>query len=501
MASRGRGSRFVDPSHRCNFCAGSAPVTEDAARKSCPVFRSLKDRLEARPYVEPALKPTEERGFAASGMMLFRRARDAVTGAHDIQILVAREVRKTREAGGGDKLNFLSGKRHLVGSKPLDLAIRKLDEETGGCMRRSTIRALRGLPPLESASSAAAGAVLPPSRALGCPIVLWAPASKFALYFFEAGPEEEDIDIRACGTKGSVRLEWVSRSQLQDSRFQREQVHIYSADMVDTLKETNVFSHLETLFDIAAAERGTMGEAPGAGGSSTEGEGGADDSVDQIDLPMTKAAAAEYLDVLRAVRATAREVRPLDRMIPLLSSSTLTFEDIREQTRDLLPSDVRKLRLCFRPHNLQRKFLRELTEEEKNMSALACRFLDLLFPVSEHPLEPGMEEGAPSLAGSDEVHDSPMVLLRKLHELIERASPGAAEAAERELEDAERARAEWLHGHQLDGPGAGGAGSGGRGSWRDRGGGAGGSWREGRGGVYGSGGMHRQGGYGGGAGW
>eukprot|EP00961_Rhodomonas_salina_P046510 624129-Rhodomonas_salina.1 len=44
---------------------------------------------------------------------------------------------------GGDQLNFLGGKRNLMQVLPLDVAVKKLDMETGGVLHHTTLQQVR----------------------------------------------------------------------------------------------------------------------------------------------------------------------------------------------------------------------------------------------------------------------------------------------------------------------------------------------------------------------
>jgi len=173
----------------CFFCTGSTEFMSHN-RKSCPTFHKLKSNVSIRPYISTKLKPQDEEGYAASGVLTWCRD---VNG--DIQMLFAREYRTGNKGRNGDALNFLGGKRETLHQRALNRAADKLDSETGSQLSEDTIQQIR----------------------LACPLVCWSPHSKYALFLFELTEEtERDVHLKCTGidAPGVKRLEWASRSQL-----------------------------------------------------------------------------------------------------------------------------------------------------------------------------------------------------------------------------------------------------------------------------------------------
>jgi hypothetical protein len=73
-------------------------------RKERPSSGSLKK--SARPYMDVQLRPQDSEGYAAAGVLPWRRTSDG-----QLEILLAREYRPVSRDTAGDKLNFLGGKR------------------------------------------------------------------------------------------------------------------------------------------------------------------------------------------------------------------------------------------------------------------------------------------------------------------------------------------------------------------------------------------------------
>ena len=172
----------------CAFCAGPGSSDKEI-RRNCGEFRRLKALTNKSSYLDLALKSTDRDGFAAAGVLLFKRGRGG------IELLLPRECREaTEDSSGGDKLNFLGGKRlsKHISSAP-EVALSHLKKETGGCLSNVTLRSM---------------------RLGGFPLVLWSAESKYALFIFEITTELDfDVDVKAAGVAGARRLEWWSRDQ------------------------------------------------------------------------------------------------------------------------------------------------------------------------------------------------------------------------------------------------------------------------------------------------
>jgi len=159
----------------CSFCA-NVPGDPWEQRRFCTKFKALKKNTSAKSYLEVSLKPCDASGFAAAGVLLFRRTEASV------EVLMARELRDreaAREERGGDRLNFLGGKRLGVSESAISVAVRKIDLETGGKMSRSTIARMMNT---------------------GFPFVHWNVESKFVLYLFEltVNPTPKPAVFSAC---------------------------------------------------------------------------------------------------------------------------------------------------------------------------------------------------------------------------------------------------------------------------------------------------------------
>lgn len=119
----------------CSFCA-NVPGDPGEQRRFCTKFKDLKKKTSMQSYLEVSLRPCDSSGFAAAGVLLFRRT------AASVEVLMTREMRDRaaqREERGGDRLNFLGGKRLGVSESAVSVAVKKIDVETGGKLSRSTI--------------------------------------------------------------------------------------------------------------------------------------------------------------------------------------------------------------------------------------------------------------------------------------------------------------------------------------------------------------------------
>ena len=101
-----------------------------------------------------------------------------------------------------DRLNFLGGKRLRRTEEPLQVALKKVDQETGGKLSHQVKENMKK-PPLVHFSS----------------------SSKYVLYLVEV-ESDCDVDIRCAGLRrdGVKRLEWVSRTDLYSTAFVSNEV-------------------------------------------------------------------------------------------------------------------------------------------------------------------------------------------------------------------------------------------------------------------------------------
>jgi 8-oxo-dGTP pyrophosphatase MutT (NUDIX family) len=338
---RGRGAYRGSGSYRglygggcdgCAFCtAGACDASAGReARQSCGEFKRIKALTAPSSYLEVELKPPELVGFAAAGMLLVRR-----DGRGDMEVLFAREYRAHgRDGGAGDKLNFLGGKRELKSATARDVAVRKLDAESGHLLHRPTLAGMHG--------------------AAGCPVVLWSAKSKYALFEYELTDKADiDIDVRCVGYPGAKRLEWVPRSALLDHAFVSAELHGFAAHMLADLIKSNVLDKLEQLLDCVARVRQPALPTAQPASSTTE-------------------AAFNVLEVLRKNATTARpDARPL----PHAPSAA----DIYAAVAQLHKADKCKMLLRFHPDRLQSVLSRSPTAAETEMANAALTAVNLMF--------------------------------------------------------------------------------------------------------------------------
>ena len=201
----------------CMFCQEDLDESRcQHTRKNCPTFKSLKRNTSSTSYIRSSLKHEEEIGFAAAGVLLWRRfLNDSLPAksdcqnseTNDIEVLMAREYRAPNRDCDGDLLNFLGGKRLQRSSTALKCAVDKVNQETGYQFPPATIASMKD----------------------GCPLVSWSSNSKYVLYIFElVDDDDRDIDIRCAGIGGTSikRLEWTPiRKLVKSKNFARTQMH------------------------------------------------------------------------------------------------------------------------------------------------------------------------------------------------------------------------------------------------------------------------------------
>lgn len=225
----------------CLFCNDLNDDREEHSRTQCPRFKSLKSQASRYPYIDTQLKVSDDAGYAAAGVLPFRRTGGAVgQGQHNegvLEFLMAREYRDKSRDCGGDMLNFLGGKRLREKTKAIDCAITKVSQETGGQLSQGTMAHMKD----------------------GCPLVCWSSASKYVLFLYEfVGEDDCDVDVRCAGVQGTKRLEWVSREELLNPSWVRKQVHNFASEILDQLTSCRIMRQLEDLFDVAAALPSTV---------------------------------------------------------------------------------------------------------------------------------------------------------------------------------------------------------------------------------------------------
>ena len=211
------------------FCQGVEEALAGHTRNQCPIFRSLKQNTSAGPYVSATLRTQDQQGFAAAGIFPWRR-----TPGGGVELLLAREYRSHNRDRGGDKLNFLGGKRLKKETDALTCAVDKVCAETGTQLAPVTVARMR------DGSS--------------CSLMCWSSKSKYVLFFFELVSEDDcEIDVRCAGIEsaGVKRLEWIKRGQLMTASWIREEMHSFAGEMLEEVISCNALAHLEDLFDTA----------------------------------------------------------------------------------------------------------------------------------------------------------------------------------------------------------------------------------------------------------
>jgi hypothetical protein len=310
----------------CAWCTG-AGTTADEVRKACKKFKGLKAGASRKSYLDQSLKPADELGYAAAGVMLFKRS------AGNVEVLLAREYRDKGEKRG-DKLNWLGGKRpSLASANAAGVAIDKLDQETGGCLLRSTLITM---------------------QQNGFPLVLWSAESKYALHIFEVFEDRDlHLDVICAGTPGAKRLEWVPRELLCVGTFKKTELHGFTRMMLEDIIRCNVLDSLEALFDV---------------GKGTPTPTIFEHDVGGVPLQVT-------FDVLSSLRESSRSARPNAVPMPM----NPTFFHIASAVRNLAKADKRKLQRRFHPDHLVRLLGRQPTEPEVLLSTRAMQVINEAF--------------------------------------------------------------------------------------------------------------------------
>lgn len=302
------------------------------------MFKLLKSELSRSSYVDTKLKPCDEKGFAAAGVIFVNRK----SGIPDhLQFLVARECKETGYGGSrgvSDQLNFLGGKRLKAGDSPLAVATTKADTETGMLLHQGSSLSERVLP-----------------------LVFWDSKSKYAYYFVEL-VEESDVDIdwrcEGIARDGVERLEWIDMNDILSSEFVRTEFHTYAGDMVRDFKKSGVLQRLVELFNVVKNAAASAAAATAATVSAASPPPSRP-SPTKLDFDVTSAI------LISSARATGS----------VLTSSSATSKSSRiiiAAFRDLHKSDVRKLQLRFHPDKLKQQIVdRNPTVEEEGLSNLA----------------------------------------------------------------------------------------------------------------------------------
>ena len=189
----------------CMFCTGVSEESQQShQRHQCPDFRHLKHKTSDKPYVKAKLSDEDEQGFAAAGFLLWKKG-----NKNNLQVLMAREYRHE-----SDLLNFLGGKRLRKSESAIEVALKKVNMESGRQLSRDALEGMKH-----------------------APLVHWSgrSASKYALFLYEVTSWRDcEVDVLAAGLRqeGVKRLEWVSCQELKSTSFIDLELHDFAKEMV-----------------------------------------------------------------------------------------------------------------------------------------------------------------------------------------------------------------------------------------------------------------------------
>ena len=316
------------------FCQGLDEKNAGHTRKQCPLFRQLKQKTSPRPYIDVQLRPQDSEGYAAAGVLPWTRTSDG-----QLEMLLAREYRPVSRDTGGDKLNFLGGKRLKREVNALTCAVDKATNEMGEQLSPVTTTLMRE----------------------GCPLVCWSSDSKYALFLFElVGENDCEVDVRCAGMPNTKRLEWATRQELLERAWTRQQMHPFSIEMIEQLSSCGIMTHLEELFDVAYA-------APTLEPSPREG--------------LSAAEVAEHFDIVGAIRSSLESARPDS---PLrLASLPPTYTQLRAAAQATPRCDQKKLCLRFHPDRVLRVLGHPPSKEEASIAHCTMQILNGLIDTRD----------------------------------------------------------------------------------------------------------------------
>ena len=319
----------------CMFCVEDIlnENSEGHQRNQCPIFKALKRNTSPEPYIAASLKRCDTIGYAAAGVLPWRRHESG----EGIELLLAREYRVPSRDRGGDCLNFLGGKRLRKGTTPLDCAVDKVQKETGGQLSPATMVHMRK----------------------DCPLVCWSSYSKNVLFVFEmVGSNDYDVDVRCAGLSvpGVQRLEWVTRKEITNPSWVGEQMHLFASEILQQLLNCNIMNHLEVLFDVGVKTSSPCDPILGEGILPEE-----------LDL---------HFDLVDAIRSSVVLARP-DR-VPCPNP---LFSDLKSMVADIPSSDKKKLKRRFHPDRISQVLGRVPTSVETHMSTIVMQALNGLCDV------------------------------------------------------------------------------------------------------------------------
>ena len=345
----------------CMFCTGVPESQQSHQRRDCREFHQLKQKTSYKPYVKAKLRDQDEQGFAAAGFLLWKRGNE-----NSLQVLMAREYRD-----GSDSLNFLGGKRLRKAESAIEVALRKVDMESGRQLSRDALECMKH-----------------------APLVHWSgrSASKYALFLYEVTSWRDcEVDVLAAGLRdeGVKRLEWVSCKNLKSTSFMHCELHDFAKDMVQALSDPtcDVLANIEELFETAK----TAGEA-----SKVKDD--------------TQEKASFDFDVIAALTSAANLAKGFS------TTGNLTWGNIADAVELLHKNDIRKLWLKYHPDRLGRQLGRDPTDLEKEASTKATQILNRILDMAVK--EPSK---APERSSSN---GDVFTTIKELNELIKKYTGG-----------------------------------------------------------------------------
>ncbi|CAB4009645.1 ---NA--- [Paramuricea clavata] len=344
----------------CMFCTGVPESQQSHQRRQCREFHQLKQKTSYKPYVKAKLRDQDEQGFAAAGFLLWKRKNE-----NNLQVLMAREYRD-----GSDLLNFLGGKRLRKAESAIEVALRKVDMESGRQLSRNAFEGMKH-----------------------APLVHWSgrSASKYALFLYEVTSWRDcKVDVQAAGLRGDgvKRLEWVCCKNLKSSSFIHRELHDFAKDMVQALSDPtcDVLANIEELFETAK----TAGEANKV----------KDDTQEKVLFDF---------DVIAALTSSANLAKGFS------TTGNLTWGNIADAVKLLHKNDIKKLQLKYHPDHLRRHLERDPTDLEKEASTKAMQILNRILEMVKEPSK------APNHSSSS---GDVFTTIKELNELIKTYTDG-----------------------------------------------------------------------------
>jgi len=340
----------------CLFCTGVSEKIQSHGRKSCPMFKWVKTKVSAYTYVDVKLQAHDEVGFAAAGFLLWKRV------DNEVFICMARECKKNGTKRKTEKLDFPGGKRIRYQETALNVALRKVNEETGGHLKKFGTLEKMKYPPM----------------------VYWS-QSLYALFLFELDdPRDFDLDIRCAND--DIKLEWVPRDKISSSDFLTANVHTFVIDYIEDLchPHCDVLRNLEEISDVAKEVR--------------------------------KHAKADF-DILR-ILATLVASATSDKQ-HVHDNQTGISGLIKSLNQD----QIDELKLKFEPDYLQDMLKRELSPLEHDLATKARQTLDLILTMVElEDSEDYQEKKTSALKSIKELDEKRMKYLECVDEVVDAVS-------------------------------------------------------------------------------